>query len=423
MMNAEALEAMGAAIGNAIVAARRQTDEETILANKRNNVRKAAVSAPKFALGQNFNAFKIQYETWRRASGMMETVRVAAVAAADGNPGNNEYDKPIHSAEFQAEQLNVQFTGTAAERIKAISPPSETWNRIIYNNADNEFVRFDKYLQAVQELFMPKAESLMAKQQFLHRKQAPDEDVAAYLSDKITYYNMAYTAEQIAQGFEFLRDKAIEGIYNNVIRKRLIEDPPDNEEELRSSATNFVAQERQKYMVSCSDSPNLDGLRATSRTSYNDVVDMQINAVNRLANKDDECNRCHKKGHFAWECRQSWDAIQARNGNQSAAGMAPAQTSKPGQRGRGKAPGGARAGGRKNIQCRYCKNKGHLESECRKKKAAQEAGQGRGRGRGGGRTRAGVRELDEDDSASYHTALDEGGPAEDPFLDMAGEEN
>ena len=79
-------------------------------------------------------------------------------------------------------------------------------------------------------------------------------------------------------------------MYNNVIRKRLIEDPLDNEEELRASATYFVAQERQKYMTSCSDSPNLDGLCATSRTSYNDVVDMQINAVNRMANKDDECN-------------------------------------------------------------------------------------------------------------------------------------
>lgn len=108
-MNAEALEAMGTAIGNAIVAARRQVDNATILAQKQNNVRKAAVSAPKFALGQNFNAFKIQYETWRRASGMMETVRVAAVAAADGNPGNNAYNRPIHSAEFQAEQLNIQF--------------------------------------------------------------------------------------------------------------------------------------------------------------------------------------------------------------------------------------------------------------------------------------------------------------------------
>ena len=435
-MDENQIRAMGIAIGQGMVAATQQRDNNTMVSRKQDSIRKAAASAPRFKISDNFNAFKLQYESWRRAVGILETVRIAAQQPEGNNPGHEAYDQIIHSAEFQAEQLVVQFVGPAAERIRAIGFGTPTWNQHIYNAELNEHARFDAYFLAVQELFLPAAESQMSKQQFLARRQRPDEDIAAYISDKVIYYNLAYSQVQRDQNFDFLRDKVVEGTFSNVIKKRLIENPPANEADLRAACTNYVAQERQKFLAGCSDSLTLDGLKATSRGAYEDAMDVQLNAM-RQANREDECNRCHRKGHFAWECRQSWENIQSgqsRNGGQ-AAGMFHAQHHKSNQSQAPQGKSAARTAKKSRVECRYCHIRGHIEAECRKKKAAAGAGgAGRGRGgppgragqsrggahRGGGRRQGGVHDLgEEEDPDSGYTALEE----EDgnPFLEVMGE--
>ena len=83
-----------------VLSNRQGNDRANLLNMKQNNIRKSAASAPKFQAGQNFNSFRIQYESWRRASGMLETYRVAAVAAdpAQGIAGNDEYDQALQIA-------------------------------------------------------------------------------------------------------------------------------------------------------------------------------------------------------------------------------------------------------------------------------------------------------------------------------------
>ena len=421
-MNANDIRDIGVAVAQAIVQARNGQDNAQIMSRKQADVRKAAASAPRFKLNDNFNAFRIRYESWRRASGIMETMEVPG---AEGQPAQQA---AVHTAEFQAEQLLVQFEGAAAERIRAIGYGSDTWNRCILDgNQPNQFVRFDNYLLAVQELFLPAAESTMSKQQFMMRIQKPNEDISAYISDKIIFYNLAYTADQRAQTYEFLRDKVIEGIYNSVIKKRLIENPPADEAALRAACTNFVAQERQKFLANCSDSPTLDGLKATSRGSYGDDA-MDINAINamRAATREDECYRCHKKGHFAQDCRVDLSHLPGA----AAKGMFHAQRSNKAGRhngDRGASNSVLKGKNLKDIECRYCKKRGHMVADCRKKRADQSAAaRGRARGgggapRGGGRRRGGIREVGEPDQeeAVYEDGLDHDA---DPFLGLEGED-
>ena len=93
-MNENQIQALGAAIGQAMALVPRPVDPnaaERELDIKRNAVRKNASTAPRYRQGENFNSFVITYESWRRASGIMETRQVAAVAPdpAQGIQGNN----------------------------------------------------------------------------------------------------------------------------------------------------------------------------------------------------------------------------------------------------------------------------------------------------------------------------------------------
>ena len=382
-------------------------------------IRRATHSAPVYKAGDNFPQWKSGYVKWRAASGILDSYTVEGAQGA-------QVTHYWHEADFQANQVLLQFRGPASTRTDAIGPGTAVWNRTVMNgNQANHNARFDDYFAELENLFLPPAESLMARQQFLSRKQSPTEDVSSYLQEKFTLYRLAYSeAARQAQG-DFLRDEVIKGCYNHVIRRRLLESQPADEAALRESAVNFVAQERQKLAMSCAESTNLDGLAASSKGSYNDVPEMMdVNTINafRKAGPDDICNRCHKAGHFAYECRQSWEKIQGAEARGSAnrLQLKPPKPANPDSK----------------LKCRYCKNVGHKEADCCKKKfalrQAGQAGAGRGgaggqRGRGaggrrGGRPKPGVRstsQQDGDDGGDY--AGDDGGDYED-FLEQEEED-
>ena len=367
-MNADQIQALGMAIGQAMAAAPRPNEEARQMDIKRNNVRKAASSAPRFTAGTSYLAFETQYLAWRRASGIMEVVR---------NPAGQ--DIPVHDAVFQSELLCISFSGQPAERVASISNGTAVWQNTVMNEAHgNSFARFDAFLQEVRGLFMPPSESMMSKAAFTSRRQAADEDIAAYLADKMTFFRQAYNEAQRAQNFEYLREEIIKGVYSFVIKKRLIENPPETVDQLRERAVNFVAQEREKFLMQCSDSTTLDGLAATCRTSYQGnagVENMEIGAMAANA----ECWNCGKRGHFAKDCmfpprdRGNTNALRQTRG--------------------GKRAGAAskRDNPNKDLNCYYCGKKGHIRNECRKRQREEQAGsspqQAPTQGRGGGRGR------------------------------------
>ena len=71
---------------------------------------------------------------------------------------------------------------------------------------------------------------------------------------------MAYSEAERQNQFSFLRDQIIIGVYSHMVRKRLIENPSQDEEGLRTAAALYVGQEKQKFPIHCSDASSLDGL-------------------------------------------------------------------------------------------------------------------------------------------------------------------
>ena len=417
-MNADQIAAVVTASVQPIVQAlnnrQRGGDENEQRHKREQNIRRDAASAPIYKTGDNFPEWKIAMESWRLASGILDSY---TVNLADGTQETRFW----HEAEFQAQQLLRQFRGSAAARVKSIGPGTAAWNRTIGLGAEpNHNVRFDSYLVEVENLFLPPAESVMARQQFLGRKQKATEDISTYLQDKFTFYRQAYSEAARATQGDFLRDEVIKGCFNHVIRRRLLESQPVGEADIRTAAISAVAIERQKFSMNCAESVNLDGLAASSKGSYTDGPEMmEVNTINafRKAEPTDICNRCHKTGHFAYQCRQPWEKVLQSEARGSA-NQLKLKERKP-------------ANPDAKIKCRYCRNLGHKEADCRKKKAAMKekeggrsgAGGQRGRaGRGGqrgrrGRPGGGVREVREGDGDNEDYPQDDGEDYDDdPFL-------
>ena len=417
-MNADQIAAVVTAsvqpIVNALNNRQRGGDVDEQRHKREQNIRRTATSAPIYKSGDNFPEWKISMESWRLASGILDTY---TVTLADGSQETRFW----HEAEFQAQQLLLQFRGSAAARVKSIGPGTAAWNRTIGLGAEpNHNVRFDSYLVEVENLFLPPAESVMARQQFLGRKQKATEDISTYLQDKFTFYRQAYSEAARATQGDFLRDEVIKGCFNHVIRRRLLESQPVGEADIRTAAISAVAIERQKFSMNCAESVNLDGLAASSKGSYTQGAEMMdVNSINafRKAEPTDICNRCHKAGHFAYQCRQPWEKVVSSKARGSA-NQLKLKDRKP-------------ANPDAKIKCRYCRNLGHKEADCRKKKAAMKekesgrsgAGGQRGRaGRGGQRGRkarpgGGVREVRDGDGDDDDYTQDDGDDYDDdPFL-------
>jgi len=428
----------------------RRLNEEDARMMRYRDIRKSTASRRNFDVGMDFRDFRTQHENWRTSVGLTDK----------NNANHNLYD-----ANFQADMLIPCFVGRAASRIKPISKGKPVYQATI-GNADeaDQNKRFDQYFDRIEALFLPPQESPMTKQQFEDRKQGVDEDISSYVADKIALYKLAYSEAEVGATFDYLKRKVITGVYSQVLRRRMYEGMAaiTDEDQLTARALTVLSEEREKYMDGCAESTSLDGLQPVSRTStraytglgnYNSpylgasysgasnqsepmqidqLDDDSVNAM-RSANKDDTCNRCKKKGHFAKDCRMATEKLphltaglagrgRGRGGQSSHSGRGQAG------RGRSKAPTKDM-----NKRCGYCNIRGHEEFECRKKKAAQAGGaagggaghgghsQGPSRGRGGhGRGGGyGVRNIDEGEYDEDY-ALGETLEQVQPFFDLTG---
>ena len=104
-MNADQIAAVVTASVQPIVQAlnnrQRGGDENEQRHKREQNIRRDAASAPIYKTGDNFPEWKIAMESWRLASGILDTY---TVNLADGTQETRFW----HEAEFQAQQLLLQ---------------------------------------------------------------------------------------------------------------------------------------------------------------------------------------------------------------------------------------------------------------------------------------------------------------------------
>ena len=71
----------------------------------------------------------------------------------------------------------------------------------------------------------------MLKIEFEIFKQGPDMDVSTYLSQKISLYESTYAIDR--QDHRTLLTAVIEGLYSNIVQRKLREAYPENKEDMR----------------------------------------------------------------------------------------------------------------------------------------------------------------------------------------------
>ena len=212
------------------------------------------------------------------------------------------------------------------------------------------------YMDVLQGVFQPAAESSMARQDFQNRKQGPNEAITEYMGDKMGLYNMS-VGDPAERNFPYLRQMLLAGIYSNWVKAEVIRANPQTEDALQNACITAVGQARETYSLGCNVVPNLDGLAGTSipnRYGQNPVEDMEIGKMEETRT----CHRCQVKGHLAANCPKKNDKTRG-NGGQSG----------------GRGGRGSQGGSKEDIPtCHYCKRKGHKRPECRTLKRDEAEG-------------------------------------------------
>ena len=345
---------------------------------KHSSILRCVHNAGTFEVSKNFRDFLTQHEMWRNVNS------VNLVQEVENANGVRE-QVYLCPSDMQAKLFLSCFRGAAASRVKVVGIDTPAWNETILNGAqNNQNQRFEDFVARVKNLFMPEEESPLARSQFQERKQDAREDITNYVSDKLNLYHLAYTEQQAANNFDFLLDQVVSGIYNQEVRRRLIESNPRDETTLRTTATRLVAEERKKVEMDCSGSTSMDGLMATSRNAYSEGGNnsfMQVDALHQVqqvrgAQPTDLCRNCGKAGHWARECRSPPKRGGGGGGGRPAPRRQGGQNNKT-QTGAVKTKG----------KCHHCGKVGHFKRDCRSYKASMDKKKNNGGRGGGGRNR------------------------------------
>ena len=264
----------------------------------------------------------------------------------------------VASPEQQKLAVLTSLTGPAMRAVELHGLGKPT-----FVNAAN----MDDYLAVITRVFQPEAESNLARLEFETYRQSADEPISQYGSMKLALYHQSEPNEQ-ARSFAYLRSQMLAGIHSGYVKSEIIRMDPCTQEELLNHMTTVVGRAREAYQLGCGIVPNLDGLASTTRLTSgwnqnqrgrgDEEVPMEIDAVKVM---DKRCFKCNKKGHFAKNCRVNTGSGGNRTGGSQGAS------------GSGQGSGGNQGGPKSNINCYYCKKKGHKEADCFKKKKDRQA--------------------------------------------------
>ena len=358
---------------------------------------KARASAPKFTTGENFRQFESEFRIWRSS---------VELDLMDGN-------QPHHGlvpADRQALILLGCFKGEPATRVQTMAAGSVSWNETILNAGQpDQNARFEDYLTRIRHLFLPPGESRMAKVEFKMEKQQPTQDMASYVSRKITLWELAYDNARLHH-FSVLLDEVISGTGNMVIKRKLREENPQNPEELRDRAIALVATERQCIEDGSAESTSYDYLAAVSKPT----LASNDNLMDGVGAFKDGCYNCGKTGHIAANCRVRLPGGRGRGNNR---GRGRGATNSRGPTKPQNPPNDPRDKGK---ICTHCGYKNHTEAVCRRKAAGKPKTYDSNPNRGGRqRNRGNIRTIGDSDHETDESIQ----RPTDPFLAKTGEED
>jgi len=167
-----------------------------------------------------------------------------------GNPVEGEQEKKL--------ALISSIQGRAAERLKPVDDQSTYFT--------DQTMSYAEYAHQVKEIFIPVSERELARSAFKLRRQAPDEDVASYFSNKYALFSEAY--ENSDNNFEEFQEHLIGGLVSVAVKRQLGRARSSTVDESRAALYKIVASERTVFISGYSEATSLDGLAAVSRGEF-----------------------------------------------------------------------------------------------------------------------------------------------------------
>ena len=320
-------EACQASIANNVPTAEQRTQKK--VNSIKYAVTKGLNGAPKYDGKTNWREFKQCWDTWRSLLDL----------------DYQENGRGVVPADFQANAMISRIHGTASTRIQTLAQGTPAFNETILNAEEpDQNQRFKLWLARVEQLFQPKVESTLARVDFEALKQKWNVDISSYVSEKIAMWHLAYGENAPTNHFQVLLDETIKGVYNTVVKRELRKANPRDPETLRNTLIEIAANERMCFEDGTAESTSLDGLATVTKSYTGQNTEMMegVQAI-REATKDDICNFCKKKGHFARDCRLKTQQNPRFPPNNPA---------------------------HRNLTCDFCHIRGHVARDCRKKKAS-----------------------------------------------------
>ena len=235
------------------------------------------------------------------------------------------------------------------------------------------------YLTAMRNIFMPSEESEIARADFKALKQKKNEDIASYLTMKISLWENAFPEAE--RSFHTLLSEVISGIYNNVVKRIVRRANPADQANLRTVAITAVANERESYRGGYGESTSLDGLACVSLPHQADE-EYEPMEVDQISKMEIICFNCKKPGHIARNCRST----------------------KPGEENQPRRP---------KPRCYRCNLIGHIAAKCRVNLSKQGGEKSQNQP---GKPRQNVKTFDEEPEEERMNE------SENHFLDEAEEE-
>ena len=231
--------------------------------------------------------------------------------------------------DFRKRALLYAMKGRAAERARLYKEGSTQWTTS---------TNITTYLTAMRNVFMPAEESEISRAEFKALRQKRNEDIASYLTMKISLWENAFPEAE--RSFHTLLSEVISGIYNNVVKRIVRRANPTNQADLRTVAITAVANERESYRGGYGESTSLDGLACVS-VPHQPEDDCEPMEVDRVGKVEVQCFQCQKYGHIKRDCRNP-PTTPSRN-----------------------QPSNDARQPRRKIKCFRCDQLGHIAKHCR----------------------------------------------------------